>query len=156
MSRESVDPEERDRNIGKSKDPEQEAVLDDQEHVVNLDLDVEVRADQDRVRFHGLDLDPLRVNVKKDQEVPHQAAYQDLNQDRDLNRITEVVPEIVIVEDVILPQNRDQNHAQDQNLKQDQDLGLKAIIVNDRVVLKIKCKHCQDIMAVVANPPVLN
>lgn len=155
MSR-GLDPEERDRNIGKFKDLEQEAVHDDQEHVVNLDLDVEVQADQDRVQFHDLDQDPLRVNVKEDQEVPHQAPHRYQNLDRDLNRITEVVPEIVIVGNVILHLNLDQNRVQDLNHKQDLDLGLKAIIVNDREVLRIKRKHCQDIMAVEANHPVLN
>lgn len=119
---------------------------------MNLDLDIGVLLGLVRGPFQGLDLDPALV--QKDLEVHLRAVYLDQNQDRDqdLNHITEVTQEIVIVEDIILHRNQYLNLDPELNLNldldQDQEVNPDA---NDLVVSKIKCQHCQGRMYIVIN-----
>lgn len=113
---------------------------------MNLDLDIEVLLDLVHVLFQDQkqDLDPDRV--QKDLEVHLQVVYPDQNQDRDqdLSHITEVIQEIVIVEDIILRRSQLLNLDPELNLNLDLDRDQEANPdANDLVVPKIKYQHCQ-------------
>lgn len=119
---------------------------------MNPDLDIEVLLDLVHVLFQdqrrGLDL----THVQKDLEVHVRAIYPDRDQNQDLSRITGVILEIVIVEDIILHQSQYLNLDLEQNLSldldQDQEVSPDA---NDLTVSKIKCQHCQGIIYISLN-----
>ncbi|KAF3421409.1 hypothetical protein E2986_00251 [Frieseomelitta varia] len=138
------------QDIEKSQDQEQEVVQGDHELEVNLDLDIEVLLDLVHVLFQGQKQDLDLDRVQKDLEVHLQVVYLDQNQDRDqdLNHITEVIRETVIVEDIILRRSQYLNLDRELNLNldldQDQDQDQEANPdANDLVVPKIKYQHCQ-------------
>ncbi|KAF3421412.1 hypothetical protein E2986_00251 [Frieseomelitta varia] len=144
------DQEELVQDIEKSQDQEQEVVQGDHELEVNLDLDIEVLLDLVHVLFQGQKQDLDLDRVQKDLEVHLQVVYLDQNQDRDqdLNHITEVIRETVIVEDIILRRSQYLNLDRELNLNldldQDQDQDQEANPdANDLVVPKIKYQHCQ-------------
>ncbi|KAF3421410.1 LOW QUALITY PROTEIN: hypothetical protein E2986_00251 [Frieseomelitta varia] len=133
------------QDIEKSQDQEQEVVQGDHELEVNLDLDIEVLLDLVHVLFQGQKQDLDLDRVQKDLEVHLQVVYLDQNQDRDqdLNHITEVIRETVIVEDIILRRSQYLNLDRELNLNldldQDQDQDQEANPdANDLVVPKIK------------------
>lgn len=64
------------------------------------------------------------------------------SQDRDLNRVTEVVQGTAIERNAIRRRNRDLSLARDQNLHRDLDRGVN-LVVNDRAATITRCQHCQ-------------
>lgn len=111
---------------------------------MNLDLDIEVLLDLVHVLFQGQKQDLDLDRVQKNLEVHLQVVYPDQNQDRDqdLSHITEVIREIVIVEDIILHRSQYLNLDPELNLNLDQDQEANPD-ANDLVVSKIKYQHCQ-------------
>ncbi|KOX81063.1 CLK4-associating serine/arginine rich protein [Melipona quadrifasciata] len=134
------------RDIEKSQGQEQEVVQGDHELEVNLDLDIEVLLDLVHVLFQGQKQDLDLDHVQKDLEVHLRVVYPDQNRhrDQDLSHITEVIQEIVIVENIILRRNQYLNLDRELNLNLDLDQDQEANPdANDLVVPKIKYQHCQ-------------
>lgn len=119
---------------------------------MNPDLDIEVSLDLAHVLFRGQKQGLDLTHVQKDLEVHVRVVYPDQDQNQDLNRITGVILEIVIVEDIILHQSQYLNLDPEQNLSldldQDQEVNPDA---NDLTVSKIKCQHCQGIIYILLN-----
>ena len=121
---------------------------------MNLDLDIEVLLDHVHVLFQGQKQDLDLDRVQKDLEVHLQVVYLDQNQDRDqdLSHITEVIREIVIVEDIILRRSQYLNLDPELNLNLDLDQDQEANPdANDLVVPKIKYQHCQGTICIYFN-----